>query len=425
MKRPFLYMLFGCLSLTCIMGCDNAEYPALDNAIYLVDAGNRDSYDCIDARLSDRQFNVTLRMTSPLEHPVKVSLAVDEQALSDHNAKFDDALQVLPTENWAFVDSDGKEVDGSLEVTIPAGRNTVVFPVQLKSVAEDDMTQYALPLSIASVSEDITVLEKQKTVLYAFQKDFEVPVLIVKANNDIVWRWEKNDFPATNTWTVEFFFTLNRMKNDTAYGNETLWVNGNSSSLYVRPYANADGMDIHLHGSFDAGGFSVEKGTWSDSANDGRWHHFAYVCNNDKVTSYLDGVEMKSVVNPLWQEPTKFDGFNFASTHHPSPIGYSELRIWSVARSAGDIKRSKYKVNPNSKGLFAYYKLDEGEGSVFHDATGNGHDLDENSFSMINDDANTKYENITSVFKWGKAKNDEEMTAMVTTDGQSLLNVKN
>ena len=424
MRKQIFYMLFGCLSLTGITGCDNAENPALDNAIYLVEAGSRDSYDCIDARLGDRQFNVTLRMTAPQDHPVKVTLAVDEQVLADHNAKFDEVLQVLPDENWAFVNSDGSLADGSMEVTVPAGQNTAVFPVQLKSVSKDDMTQYALPLSIVNVSENITVLEKQKTVLYSFQKDFEVPVIIVKSNQDIVWRWAKNDFPATNTWTVEFHFTLNRMKTDQAYGNETAWINGSPSSLYVRPYAHSDAMDIHLHGSFQAAGFSVEKGTWSDPVNDGRWHHFAYVCNNDKVTSYLDGVEMNNVVNPLWAEPTKFDGFNFASTHHPSPIGYSEFRIWSVARSAGDIKRSRYSVNPQSKGLFAYYKLNEGEGTVFHDATGNGHDLDESSFSMYNDDQNTKYENVASVFEWGKARNNETLTSLLTTDGAGLLNVK-
>lgn len=423
MKKNIFYMLFGCLSLTCIIGCDNAENPALDNAIYLVDAGNRDSYDCITTRMGDRQFNVALKMTSPLEHPVKVTLAVDEQVLADHNVKFDEALQVLPPENWSFVDSDGKLLDGRMEVTIPAGQNTVVFPVQLKNVAANDMTQYALPLSIVNVSENIPVLEKQKTVLYAFQQDFEVPVFIIKGSHDIVWRWAKNDFPATNTWTVEFHFTLNRTKTDQAYGEEIAWINGDPSSLYVRPYAYSDAMDIHLHGSFQAAGFSVEKGLWSDPVNDGRWHHFAYVCNNDKVTSYLDGVEMASVVNPLWQEPTKFDGFNFASTHHPSPIGYSEYRIWTVARSIGDIKRSKYSVNPKAKGLFAYYKLNEGEGYVFHDATGNGHDLDESSFSMYDDITGSQYSNIVNVFSWGKAKNDDALISLRTTDGADLLNV--
>lgn len=423
MKRILLFCLLG-LSLAGTAGCDDAENSALSNLLYLAEAEKSDAYGCNTSIIrSGHQIYVTARMSSKLDHPVTVDVDVDEALIDRHNAEFDETLQLLPESNWTFLDDEGSPVQGRhCEITIPAGQSSASVPIRLTAVAAGDLNQYALPLTISGCSEAIPVFSQQKNVLYTFQQDFEIPVFIIKGSHDIVWRWANNDFPATNTWTVEFHFTLNRMTNDQAYGNEMAWINGNPSSLYLRPYAHSDAMDIHLHGSFDAGGFSVEKGLWSDPVNDGRWHHFAYVCNNDKVTSYLDGVEMASVVNPLWQEPTKFDGFNFASPHHPSPIGFSEYRIWTVARSAGDIERYKYSVNPKAKGLFAYYKLNEGEGHVFHDATGNGHDLDESSFNMYDDKAGTKFDDIVNVFSWGKAKNDDTLTSLYTTDGAGLLN---
>lgn len=404
MKKQIFYMLFGCLSLSGIIGCDNAENQAFDNAIYLVEAENRDSYDCISTRMGDRQFNVSLRMTSPQDYPVKVTLALDEQVLADHNVKFDEALQLLPTENWAFVDSDGNLVDGrSMEATIPAGQNTVVFPVRLKNVAKDDMTQYALPLSIVNVSMNMPVLEKQKTVLYTFQKDFEVPVLFLKPYARIMPKFD--DFPSTNSWAIEFHFTFDRTTKDNLYGQVlTFFGNTGGEGLYVRPYKDNDNMDIHLFGIFGVASFSVANELlWSDSKFQGRWHHFAFVCDNGVCYSYLDGKLMASNTNPQWQTPVQWTGMNFSDQNHTAWIGYSEYRIWSVARSLEDLNRNKYLVNPNSKGLYAYYKLDDKNDNLIKDYTQKGHDID---VSQKEDGDNQ--------FVWGTAKNDEDLRSLQT-----------
>ena len=50
----------------------------------------------------------------------------------------------------------------------------------------------------------------------------------------------------------------------------------------------------------------------------------------------------------------------------------SEFRLWTVARSQGEVANNMYVINPESKGLFAYFKFNEGRGNVFADATGHG-----------------------------------------------------
>lgn len=401
-------MLLGSLSLNCMTGCDDAESPALGNAIYLVDAVDRDSYDCITMRMADRQFNVTVRMTSRVNHPVKVTLALDEAALAEHNAKFDEALKVLPPENWTLIDSDGTPLSGDrMEVTIPAGRTTAVFPVELKAVSADDTEQYALPLSIVDVSEEIHVLEKQQTALFMFQSDFETPVLFLKPYSTLHLRW--TDFPATKDWTIEFHFTFDRTVRDNIYGQVLTFLgNVGAEGLYVRPYKDSNSMDIHLYGTFGVGSFSVaEQEWWTNTKFQKRWHHFAFVCTNGVCRSYLDGVEMASSASAAWLVPVQWVSVTFSDQNHTARIGYSEYRMWSTARSLEDLKRNKYTVNPNSKGLFAYWKLNEGEGDLLKDYTGNGHDID----------ASDKSDDGVNQIYWGIARNDNSLTSLETVEG--------
>lgn len=55
----------------------------------------------------------------------------------------------------------------------------------------------------------------------------------------------------------------------------------------------------------------------------------------------------------------------------------TEIRIWNKALTADEINAPNhfYTVDPNSEGLFSYWKFVEGEGSTVADATGKGNPL--------------------------------------------------
>ena len=53
---------------------------------------------------------------------------------------------------------------------------------------------------------------------------------------------------------------------------------------------------------------------------------------------------------------------------------FSECRIWNVAKTQEEIANNVYEVDPQSEGLVAYWKFDEGEGKIVRDHTGNGND---------------------------------------------------
>lgn len=407
MKKSLIYMFFVCMVAMWTTGCDDAESPVLPNSIYLVEADSRDSYDCIATRIANRDINVTLRMTHKVDHPVTVAIEVDEEALSDHNVKFDEALQLLPTDKWELINSDGMPMAGNrVELTMPAGRTTATFPIRLSAVDADDNNQYALPLTVKEVSEDIHILDGYKTVLFLMQKDFETPVFFLKPGSSMITYF--TDFPSTNAWTVEYHFTFDRTVKDNLYGQVLCFFgNQGAEGLYVRPYKDSDGMDIHLYATFGVASFNIgDQKWWSDPKYQGRWHHFAFVCENGKCSSYLDGKLMATNVSPKWEIPAKWISMSFSDQNHTAKIGYSEFRIWSVARSIEDINRNKYNVNPQSKGLYAYWKLNDNNDTIV-DYTGHGHDID------ASDKSNKNLNQIS----WGVAKNDDTMTSLTTVSG--------
>src|SRR5262249_5855276 len=110
------------------------------------------------------------------------------------------------------------------------------------------------------------------------------------------------------------------------------------------------------------------------------WHHVAVVKAGNIVNLYVDGV----------QENTETVSTAAQNNSLPLLIGLNppgeggiqhwkgaidDGRIWSVARSAQDIAADMvHLADLHETGLAAYWDLEEGQGSVAHDVTGNGSD---------------------------------------------------
>lgn len=110
------------------------------------------------------------------------------------------------------------------------------------------------------------------------------------------------------------------------------------------------------------------------------WYLLTIVYDGSKFTMYVDGEKDIEVnytgystlfqgveIGMSWagyREDQKFDG------------SIAETRIWERALNAEEIKGGLNSVDPESPGLMAYWKMNEGEGYIFHDATGNGYTID-------------------------------------------------
>ena len=63
--------------------------------------------------------------------------------------------------------------------------------------------------------------------------------------------------------------------------------------------------------------------------------------------------------------------FNFGNTDYlKANVKVSELRFWTVARTQAQIANTMYACDAKRTDLEAYWKLNEGQGDTFKDATG-------------------------------------------------------
>ena len=123
----------------------------------------------------------------------------------------------------------------------------------------------------------------------------------------------------------------------------------------------------------------------------GKWTHVACVFDNGYTTVYFDG---KKVLNGesagrssvTWgaygSDMGETSGRYFWISYSYAADRYldgemSEVRIWNRCLSEDEINADThfYTVDPNSEGLAAYWKMDDGAGTIIKDYSPNGNDL--------------------------------------------------
>ena len=121
----------------------------------------------------------------------------------------------------------------------------------------------------------------------------------------------------------------------------------------------------------------------STKFNTGKWYHVAFSCDGSsgKAAIYINGeVEAEGTVNNMPSDLRDFfigKVYGFMWGERPFYGKMAEVRLWTVARTANQIRENMLSVDPKSEGLLAYYKLN-GE---LVDASPNGMTPTETSLS--------------------------------------------
>jgi hypothetical protein len=113
-------------------------------------------------------------------------------------------------------------------------------------------------------------------------------------------------------------------------------------------------------------------------ANDGIWHHYAFVFNNQQKTGtlYLDGTAIgkNSLVNDYKGSGMLFVGKqNFSNASHFNG-NLHELRIWYKAQLQQDLTKNYYtKMSGKERGLAVDWQMTDAHGKIASDIAGNHH----------------------------------------------------
>jgi hypothetical protein len=109
--------------------------------------------------------------------------------------------------------------------------------------------------------------------------------------------------------------------------------------------------------------------------NPNEWMHVALVHSGGMLRLYRNGVEVTSRASgstlvPQGTNPVLFlGGMIFSSTRNYTLQGQiDEVRLWNIARSAGEIQNDMlHTLSGSEAGLSAYYQMSDGAGSTLTD----------------------------------------------------------
>lgn len=187
-----------------------------------------------------------------------------------------------------------------------------------------------------------------------------------------------NILPAVSDFTEECWVKVPSTASGTCYflgsnagaciGNLLQYtVSSNTLTFYERPNCVGVGVDYVV------------------TLADNTWHHLAGVRSGSSLYLYVDGKQVGTGTAYNNTAMTTFRVGSRNAIYYPGLI--EEVRIWSVARTAQQIKSGMYKtVSVSTTGLLAYYNMNEGTGQTVGDATTNAYNATRGASSSSGSD---------------------------------------
>ena len=340
MKRINLYSTILVAMAFLYVGCNDSENDLLESKLYF-------ESDVINVETEEDTYECELlsRLSSMVGNDVSVSYSVGGQDLVDqYNHKHGTSCLLMPEGNY--------EMEGHSSVIKAGELYAGACAISLKNIqsGEDGVT-YVLPLLVNS--SDIALMNGENVTYIVVKK----PIIINKVY-DITPKWLDVRLPKScasmGSVTYEALVYAERWKNlGTIMGNEGILI------LRTGDLNHPDN-EIQVAGN-------VQLQIPEDVVNSyslNKWYHvaFTYDSSSGMATIYLNGekVAEKGVGSGLTFDLNQHFSIGYAYDYDSSRTWYgfmSEVRLWSVARTANQIRDNMMYVDPTSDGLVGYWKL--------------------------------------------------------------------
>ena len=339
-------------------------------------------------------YAVTVQSTKKVENDVTLTLAIDPSKVDEYNAEH--------TTNYFSIPKNGVELEQT-QVTISKG-SAISTPALVKVVSTEDFVDgrtYLIPVTVKSVSgTSDPLIETSKTIFLRISRVLNFFSIQANSNASSNFIFDKAIPLATLTYEVKIYPQgLNR----TNYPQRFMAMEqaDESKSLLLRfNEANSENkLQVILAGNRFISNTQFENG---------HWYLLSFVYDGSTISMYVNGVLDTSI-------SAKFDPIQFQRYEMGMSWGgytsrqffahrFCDLRVWDRALSPSEIAGGMCGVDPQSNGLKAYWKFNEGSGHIFKDATGNGFDMDWSKTSRdVNESGNmTPTPNAANAISWVK-----------------------
>ncbi len=370
--------IISCLALVLTFGftsCDN-DNPgdtAFDNKLFI----NQETMEStiltkLDTHTVNVRLNAAMAKTSDMD--VTLTYAATPENVGTYNEAYYSDAVILHEKYYNFVQTE--------DVIHAGGITSDGIEIRFSDLDKLDRDLlYVLPVSI--VRSDIDILQSGRTIYYVFKGAALINV-VGDIEASFLWIPKWKDATRLNGLTTLTMEALIRVRN------------------FDRPISTLMGVENHFLIRFGDANYPGQIQVASSKKNfpekdaakvlpTGRWVHVAitYASAQNDLKIYVDGKlqseggfpggAMRAInlgkSHSLDQESEITRGFwighSYAADRYLSGE-ISECRIWNVVRTQEEIAQNPYYVAPDSPGLVAYWKFDEGNGSVVKDyASGN------------------------------------------------------
>ncbi len=371
MKNIWKIGFAACL-LAAAVACEDAEYDAIDNMVYISEAAPNNAANQQNGSLTvkgDTETSFTVRMAKPSAIDVKAKVVIDPSIVAAYNEKNGANYEVLPSE---YIDFDK-------EVLIPAGSVTAApTKVTVRSFETPNGEAYAIPFRVTS-AEGARLAEVTSCWLLLLDKPLIQPVPVFNRNNVPRSDAENPWNISTSDWTIETLLNMSvfSINNQAIFDFSAVRPSGDRVEIYIR-FGDAgkdfDMLQVKHNGSQVDSKYRFTPNTW---------YHIAYVSSGGTLTLYVNG-EPDVTLNAA--PALTINGFSIASSgsYFNANAKYAQIRLWSKGLTQAQLQANMHKaVAPTLEGLEGYWKMDEGQGGVFNDATGKGRTLTCTGSSLV------------------------------------------
>jgi hypothetical protein len=314
-------------------------------------------------------LGVTVTASTKVVKDTKVDITIDSTLLAAFNKVNGTAYKLPPSGSYSLsagnvVIKSGTNISGSAKFSINS-----IGAFQQGSI-------YCVPVTITGVEGGIGVLEASRTLYVLINQTIITPAATLSPNYFTVPKFQTDPTLASvSKLTIECRIFVNKFQTANPFISSVMGIEENFL-LRFGDVAVANNQVELAGGLINGNKYPVAGNTLFST---GQWYHVAAVYNGSTVSVYVNGALDNYTV-------AEAGGVNLTDTYSGGfHIGYSadgrllngyvsEARVWTTALTSAQLINNLCYVDPTSKDLLAYWRLNEVDGSGnATDLTGHGY----------------------------------------------------
>lgn len=377
---PSVLAVLAVLAMS-VTGCDTYQPMNGDTSYLYMTGTDNNAVTTMAVDQPNSTCAISVSAASKVKSDLTIGLAISDEALEAYNETHGTVYEPVPSEYVAL---------SSNTVTIQKGSAiSNSTDIIIKDVSNlDPGATFAVAVSITSVSgADSEVVDASRTIIVRLTRTFDFWSFYMGNSGQLSGLSVFDEPIGLTTYTYEVKFYPHNMNSSSGDNPARLMTfaqaDGSLSALFrFNEKTNVEGENNRtcnrLQVKMPVTGELISNTVFENN----KWYLLSVTFDGSTARLYVNGVEdtssseTSSLINFAQLELGMSWGGYDSSQWFDTRI--CEIRVWDRALSATEIRSGLCAVNTASEGLKCYWKMDEGEGHVFHNSatTGSGYDLD-------------------------------------------------